>query len=130
MNSIRIIRGIASASLLAGLAMPVLPVSAAALPQATEQQKAGMHDSLQQEVNELNLTDDQKSKVQVIFDDAKVQRSTIMSDTSLSQDDKKTKMMSLHKDTKAKVMEVLTPEQRTELKAKMEAAKAKSKNPM
>jgi Spy/CpxP family protein refolding chaperone len=60
-----------------------------------------------------------------ILTDAKSKREAIMNDTSLTDDQKRTKMKELHIGTMSKVNEVLTPEQRTQLKEKLEAAKAK-----
>jgi len=84
-----------------------------------------MRDALQETVNELNLNDDQKAKLKDIFSDAKAKRESIWNDTSLTDDQKKEKMKALRMDTKSKVNEVLTPEQRAQLKEKMEAMKAK-----
>ena len=72
-----------------------------------------------------NLTDDQKAKVKDIFADAKTKHQAVSNDTSLSDEQKKAKMKELHNATMAKLNELLTPEQQTELKSKMEAAKAK-----
>jgi Spy/CpxP family protein refolding chaperone len=104
------------------LTLPVLSAkipAAESIPQTAENRQA-MH-----AVNELNLSDDQKGKVKDIFDEAKAKREAILKDTSLTDDQKKEKMKGLRVDTKTKVNEVLTPEQRTQLKEKMEAAKAK-----
>lgn len=87
-----------------------------------------MHDKLQETVNDLNLSDDQKSKIKDIFSDAKSKREAIWNDSSLSESQKKAKMKELHTDTFAKVNEVLTPEQRTQLKEKLEAAKTRPSN--
>lgn len=120
------IRGLVYLGLGVFLSLPILPLqtSAKSLPQAAESRQA-MRDALQEAVNQLNLTDDQKTKLKDIFAGAKAKRESIWKDTSLTDDQKKDKMKELHADTKAKVGEVLTPEQRTELKEKMEAAKAK-----
>ena len=48
----------------------------------------------------------------------------VSSDTTLSDEQKKAKMKELHSGIMVKLNEVLTPEQQTELKSKMEAAKA------
>ena len=122
-----IIGGLFSLAIAAALTVPALPVKAssrAALPQAD--QKKMMHDKLQEVVNDLNLSDDQKSKVKDIFSDAKSKREAIMNDTSLTDDQKRAKMKELHTGTMSKVNEVLTPEQRTQLKEKLEAAKPKA----
>ena len=82
------IRGLFSLALAAALTVPAPPAkaSAAAWPQAD--QKKMMHDKLQEVVNDLNLSDDQKSKIKDIFTDAKSKREAIMNDTSLSDDQK------------------------------------------
>ena len=122
------IRGVFSFALAAALTVPALPAkaSAAALPQAD--QKKMMHDKLQEVVNDLNLSDDQKSKIKDIFTDAKSKREAIMTDTSLTDDQKRAKMKELHTGVASKVNEVLTPEQRTQLKEKLEAAKTRPSN--
>ena len=122
------IRGLSSFAIAAALTVPVLPAkasSAAGVPQAADQKKM-MHDKLQETLNELNLSDDQKSKIKDIFTDAKSRREAIFNDSSLTDDQKKAKMRELHTGTMAKVNEVLTPEQRTQLKEKLESAKAKT----
>ena len=123
----KMLGGLVSLGLAAALAAPV----ALAKPQtATAPQTAGkemgMHGGgLQAAVESLNLTDDQKAKVKDIFADAKTKRQAVSSDASLSDEQKKAKMKELHSATMAKLNEVLTPEQQTELKSKMEGAKAK-----
>ena len=122
-----IIGGLFSLAIAAALTVTALPVTAfsrAALPQAD--QKKMMHDKLQEVVNDLNLSDDQKSKMKDIFSDAKSKRDAIINDTSLTDDQKRAKMKELHTGTMSKVNEVLTPEQRTQLKEKLEAAKSKA----
>ena len=124
-----IIGGLFSLAIAAALTVPALPVKAssrAALPQAD--QKKMMHDKLQEVVNDLNLSDDQKSKIKDIFTDAKSKREAVMNDTSLTDDQKKAKMKELHAGIMSKVNEVLTPEQRTQLKEKLEAAKTRPSN--
>jgi Spy/CpxP family protein refolding chaperone len=124
----RILGGLVSLGMVAALAVPL----ALAKSQATLASQAGgkesgtgMRGGLQAAVVSLNLTDDQKAKVKDIFADAKTKHQAVSNDTSLSDDQKKAKMKELHEGTLAKLNEVLTPEQQTELKSKMEAAKAK-----
>lgn len=120
-------RGLLYLGIAAALTLPVLPtktIAAQAAPQAGERKM--MHDKLQDTVNELNLTDDQKGKLKDVFADAKSKRDSIWSDTSLTPEQKKDKMKALHEDTMAKVNEVLTPDQRAQLKEKLESAKTKS----
>src|SRR5260370_38932338 len=81
------------------------------------------HGGIQAGVERLNLTDDQKAKVKDILADAKAKHQAVSSDSSLTDDQKKAKTKELHSATMAKLNELLTPEQQTELKSKMEAAK-------
>jgi periplasmic protein CpxP/Spy len=128
MNIGKTLGGLVSLGLAAALAAPV----ALAKPQtATAPQTAGkemgMHGGgLQAAVESLNLTDDQKAKVKDIFADAKTKKQALSNDTSLSEEQKKAKMKELHSATMTRLNEVLTPEQQTELKNKMEAAKTKA----
>ena len=105
----RIFRGLFFLGVAASLTLPALQASPAkALPQTPD--KKMMHDRLQEAVNELNLTDDQKAKLKPVFADAKSKRENIMSDASLSSDEKKDKMKALHQDIMSKVNDVLTPD--------------------
>jgi periplasmic protein CpxP/Spy len=126
MKTGKLLGGLVSLSMVAALAVPVaLANSQAATATQAAGKEMGMHGGLQAAVESLNLTDDQKVKVKDIFADAKTKRQAVSSDASLSDEQKKTKMKELHGATMAKLNEVLTPEQQTELKNKMEAARAK-----
>ena len=121
----KVLGGLLSLGLAAALTVP----GALAKPQTAPQtagKEMGMHDKMQAAVESLNLTDDQKTKVKDIFADAKTKKQALSSDASLSEEQKKAKMKELHTATMAKLNEVLTPEQQTELKGKMEAAKTKA----
>jgi len=121
----RVWGGLVSLGMVAALAVPLAVANLQAMPAPqTAGKEMGMHGGLQAAVESLNLTDDQKAKVKDIFADAKTKRQAVSSDTSLTDDQKKAKMKELHSATMAKLNEVLTPEQQTELKTKMEAAKA------
>ncbi|HEX4543635.1 MAG TPA: hypothetical protein VH114_10740 [Candidatus Acidoferrum sp.] len=122
----RILGGLVSLGMVAALAVPVALAKSQTAPASQAAGKEmGMRDKLQAAVESLNLTDDQKAKVKDIFADAKTKREALYKDASLSDDQKKAKMKELHVGTMAKLNEVLTPEQQTELKSKMEAAKEK-----
>ena len=122
----RVWGGLVSLGMVAALAVPLAVANSQATPAPQAAGKEmGMHGGLQAAVESLNLTDDQKAKVKDIFADAKTKRQAVSSDASLTDDQKKAKMKELHSATMAKLNEVLTPEQQTELKSKMEGAKAK-----
>jgi Spy/CpxP family protein refolding chaperone len=122
----RILGGLVSLGMVAAMAVPLAlakPQDPSA-PQASGKEM-GMRGGLQAAVESLNLTDDQKAKVKDIFTDAKTKRQAVSNDTSLSDDQKKAKLKELHEGTMAKLNAVLTPDQQTELKSKIEAAKTK-----
>lgn len=60
---------------------------------------------------QLNLTDDQKSKVQAIFESQRKQMRDIWQDQSLSREDRMAKMKSIRENTLAKLKAVLTVDQ-------------------
>jgi Spy/CpxP family protein refolding chaperone len=121
----KLLRGFACLSLGAFLLTPALPaVLSAAQPVQTTNagSQKGMHGAMQKAISNLNLNDDQKNQVSSIFADAKTKRDAIRTDNTLSSDQKRDKMKALHADTRAKVDQVLTPDQRTQLKQQLEAA--------
>ena len=123
----RILGGLVSLGLLAALAMPLASAKPQAKPatQASGKEK-GMHDKMQAALDSLNLTDDQKAKVKDILADAKTKRQAVVSDASLSEEQKRAKMKELHEGMMSKLNEVLTPEQQAELKKNMTPAKEKA----
>ncbi len=79
---------------------------------------------MQKLTKELNLTPDQQTKIKPIFQQARAQAKTIRQDTSLTQDQKRTKFKELHQTTMAQLNEILTPEQQTQLKQLQEQRRA------
>ena len=67
--------------------------------------------SLEQLTQQLNLTDEQKPKVKAILDDRDKKVAEIRGDSSLSTEDRRTKMQSLREEVNTKLKGVLTPEQ-------------------
>ena len=61
----------------------------------------------------LNLTSDQQPQVKAILEDESTQMQTLRNDTSLSQDDRRSKMMSIRKSSQDKIRGMLTDEQKT-----------------
>jgi Spy/CpxP family protein refolding chaperone len=126
MKIAKIFGGFVSLGLLAGLAVPFASAKPQAAPAAQAHEKGmGMHDKLQAALDSLNLTDDQKAKVKDVLADAKTKHQAVKTDASLNEDQKRAKMKELHDGLLAKLNEVLTPDQQTELKSKMAEAKAK-----
>jgi protein CpxP len=122
----RILGGLVSLGMVVAMAAPLALAKSqdASTPQASGKEM-GMRGGLQAAVESLNLTDDQKAKVKDIFADAKTKHQAVANDTSLSDDQKKAKLKELREGTLTKLNTVLTPDQQTELKSKIEAAKTK-----
>lgn len=62
---------------------------------------------------ELNLTSDQQTKIKPILDDQQKQMQTLRDDTSMSREDKMSKMRDLHKSTVDQIRTQLTADQQT-----------------
>jgi Spy/CpxP family protein refolding chaperone len=60
----------------------------------------------------LNLTADQQTQVKAINDDSMKQAMAVRNDTSLSQDDKRSKMMDIRKSSQDKIRGILTDDQK------------------
>lgn len=77
---------------------------------------------LQQLSSELNLTDEQKTKLKPILQSEVEQFRTIANDTSLSQDQRHAKMREVQSTYKSQINAVLTPEQQQKLATMKEQA--------
>jgi len=78
----------------------------------------GLRERMQETARELNLTDEQKEKLQGIVRDHLEKLRDLRQDTSLSAQDRKEKLQALRDDIQAEVKKVLTPEQFEKWKAK------------
>ncbi len=76
--------------------------------------------TIEQLTERLKLTPDQVEKIKPILADQQTQMGALRGDTSLSQDDRMSKMMKIRTDSTTKINAVLTPDQQTEYK-KMQA---------
>jgi len=80
--------------------------------------------TFREQIQALNLTKDQKIQIRQLRQDSKANRETIMSNDSLTQDQKQMLLKSLRKQTAASFNAVLTDDQRE----KWQAMKAERKN--
>lgn len=64
---------------------------------------------------QVGLSDEQKVQVRAIFTDEARQLGAIMSDASLTLQQRQAKLQKLHLDSREKVVQVLTPEQRSRM---------------
>lgn len=76
----------------------------------------------------LNLTPDQVTQIKAIDADMMKQAQGVRADTSLSQQDRRAKMMDIHKASEDKIRAVLTDEQKTKYDALQAEMRAKMQN--
>jgi protein CpxP len=128
-NSIQIKRMRAAGILLCGALLAIVPAMAqqdapppppqgnaqGAPPGGGQGGRGGMSPERRLEMmqTQLNLTPDQVTSIKAIFADGQAKMEAVRSDTTLSQDDRRAKMMSMRTDENAKVKAVLTPDQQT-----------------
>lgn len=70
----------------------------------------------QQQMKDLNLTEEQKVQMKEMRENVKSQRDAIKNDASLSPDQKKAKMKEMHENSKNKRNSILTPDQQNKMK--------------
>lgn len=122
--------GALSLAMLATAAAQSQPPAAgapSAPPAATKQRPMGhgMHG-----MQNLNLTDEQKTQIQSIKAKQREQAKAIRADSTLNDTQKKDKLKSLRRDSRKQINGVLTPEQRQQMKENMkERRQAKQAQP-
>jgi Spy/CpxP family protein refolding chaperone len=72
----------------------------------------------------LNLSDDQKTQIKKIHEEARAKRDKVMADSSLSDTAKQEKAKEIRHAAIEQARSVLTPEQREQLKANRSAGRA------
>jgi Spy/CpxP family protein refolding chaperone len=78
---------------------------------------SSLHFQKGQMMQNLNLTDDQKTQLKSMREEMKQQHSAIQNDASLTADQKKEKMKSLRQSQMQKMNAILTPDQQAKMKA-------------
>lgn len=71
----------------------------------------------------LNLTETQKTALKSIFDDRRAKIKTVLSDQSLSKEQKREKIRQILEDSRARIKSLLTPEQEQKLNSLREGIK-------
>ena len=82
-------------------------------------------DQLEMLTKKLNLTPDQVTQVKAINADSMTQAKAVRDDTSLSQTDRRSKMMDIRKASQDKIRGALTDDQKTKYDAMQAEMKAK-----
>lgn len=126
-------------SILAILVLSAAGLTFARTPQESQapapNKHGGMHHNgesvdqhLQMLSEKLNLTDDQKAKLKPILQDQMQQMKTVHEDSSLSAEQKRAKVKSIHESFHDQVNAVLTPEQQTKFKQMQQEHMGKHKD--
>ena len=89
-------------------------------PPAPDQHHSRKHG----EMAGLHLTDDQKSQLKQIHESTKSQVGAVNNDTSLSAEQKQSKIHELRQGARMQMVKLLTPEQREQMKENAKARKA------
>lgn len=76
----------------------------------------------------LSLSDDQTTQVKTIFEDSRTKMEALRSNSSLSQDDRRSQMMSIRKGENDKINALLTPDQKTKYAALQEQMRDRMRN--
>ena len=88
-----------------------------ATPPAASQPAARAHEHGKNRFEGLNLSDDQKTQIRKIHEEARAKREKVMADASLSEAAKREKSKEIRHAAMEQARGVLTPEQREQLKA-------------
>ena len=95
-----------------------------ATPPAASQPTARAHEHGKSPFAGLNLSDDQKTQIKKIHEEARAKREKVMADSSLSDTAKQEKAKEIRHAAMEEARSVLTPEQREQLKANRSARRA------
>ena len=100
-----------------------------AAPPAASQPAARAHEHGKNPFAGLNLSDDQKAQIKKIHEESRAKREKVMADSSLSDAAKQEKAKEIRHAAKEQARNVLTPEQREQLKANRSARRAEGSQP-
>ena len=100
------------------------PASGAAAPAQEGHRNYNPEERLKKMKETLSLTDDQVTKIKAIFAADADKMKALRDDSSLSQDDRRSKFQELRKGQQEQINAVLTPDQQTKWKEEMEKRRA------
>jgi len=89
---------------------------------------SGPRSQIQNMVDKLNVTPDQKAKLDPILDEDAKQVRALRGDSALSDEDRHKKTAAIRSETDAKIKPILTPEQWTKLQELRAERKAQGKD--
>ena len=108
---------------------PMMAQDTGSPPPAAGQMRGGpggRGDRVEMLTKKLNLTPDQVTQVKAIDADTRTQMGAVRSDTSLSQTDRRSKMMDIGKASNDKIRAILTDDQKTKFDALQAEMRAKA----
>jgi protein CpxP len=80
-----------------------------------QHQPMSVDQRLEMMTQQLKLTNDQQQNIKIILEDESQQIESLRSNTSLTQQERRSKMRELRQNTKSQMNSILTPEQQTQL---------------
>ena len=80
--------------------------------QSHHQQMPSVDDQVNRLSTTLNLSDSQKTQVRPILQHQQDQMKSLMQDTSLSREERRSKMMAIHQSTSAQIRDLLNEDQK------------------
>ena len=80
-----------------------------------QHQPASPEQRVEMLTQQLNLTNDQQQNIKLILEDESEQMKSLRANTSLTQQERRSKMQEIRQNTKTQMNSILTPEQQTQL---------------
>src|SRR5262249_7938706 len=111
MHKFSLIAALALGSLLAGALTCSAQTQTTNPPVKGDRKGGGVHQRVDRMATELNLTDDQKTKVTALFEEDAKKMRELRADTNLSKDERGEKFRAMRKESDQKLKAILTPEQ-------------------
>ena len=105
----------------------MLTIGAAQAQTTTDKKQEGHKKEHNKAFDDLNLSADQKARLQSIREDFKKQSEALKNNTSLSAEEKKARRKTMHEQFKTQMESVLTPAQKEQLQKKKAEWKEKNK---
>jgi Spy/CpxP family protein refolding chaperone len=110
MHKLSLIAALALGSLVAG-ALTCSAQTSTNAPTKGDRKGAGLHQRVDMMATQLNLNDEQKTKVTALFEEDAKKMRELRNDTSLSRDEQREKFRAMRKESDQKLKAILTPEQ-------------------
>src|SRR5215472_9110971 len=91
--------------------------SGIALAQRGDRQPPSVDEQVKRLTERLSLTSDQQSKIKPILEDQRQQMASLREDSSMSREDRMSRMRSIRESTSSKISEILNDDQKKQYQA-------------